>query len=71
MLGLAGTKVMIYMYVIPLFAVVVAFFFLNEPVHLQQIIGGIVIFAGLWLVKKQPTSQKGGKIQYMDRDIRN
>jgi drug/metabolite transporter (DMT)-like permease len=48
------TNVMIYMYLIPLIAAIVAAFHLHEPIFLVQFIGGIIILIGLTIVKWPP-----------------
>jgi drug/metabolite transporter (DMT)-like permease len=53
-----ATKVMVYMYLIPLVAVWTAALVIGEQVHMQQIFGGLIIFAGLWLVKRQSQKKK-------------
>lgn len=54
---IGATNTMVYMYVTPLAAVVFAAFWANEHISLQQVIGGIIIFVGLWVVKKKKTIQ--------------
>ena len=44
---------MVYMYLNPLIAVLFAAIWANEHIYLQQIFGGIIIFVGLWVVKKR------------------
>ena len=44
---------MVYMYITPLVAVLFAAVWANEYVSFQQIIGGIIIFFGLWFVKSE------------------
>lgn len=45
------TNGMIYMYLIPLVAAIVAAFHLHEPISFGQFIGGIIILIGLTIVK--------------------
>ncbi len=42
---------MVYMYITPIVAVLFATIWANESISLQQMIGGIIIFFGLWFVK--------------------
>jgi drug/metabolite transporter (DMT)-like permease len=44
--GVAGS----YIYTQPIFAVIIATIFLNEPLNFQKIIAGVLIFAGVYLV---------------------
>ena len=44
--GVAGS----YIYTQPIFAVIIATVFLNEPLNFQKIIAGVLIFAGVYLV---------------------
>ena len=44
---------MVYMYLNPLIAVLFAAIWANEYIYLQQIIGGIIIFVGLWVLKRK------------------
>ncbi|MFP3123313.1 DMT family transporter [Ectobacillus funiculus] len=48
---IGATNTMVYMYVTPLAAVLFAAIWAHEHVYFQQIIGGSIIFIGLWLVK--------------------
>jgi drug/metabolite transporter (DMT)-like permease len=50
---IGATNTMVYMYVTPLSAVVFAAIWAGEHIVLQQIIGGLIIFVGLWVVKYQ------------------
>lgn len=51
--GKIGTvNVMVYMYLIPLVAVIVASLVIKEPVNLWQVLGGFIIIFGLTIVKK-------------------
>jgi drug/metabolite transporter (DMT)-like permease len=47
--GVAGS----YIYTQPVFAVIIAIIFLNEPLNLQKIIAGILIFFGVFLVSRK------------------
>ncbi|MBC6973207.1 EamA family transporter [Bacillus sp. Xin] len=49
---LGSTKVMVYMYLVPLFAVIVAAVTIGERMNMMQLVGGFVIFIGLYVVKK-------------------
>ncbi|MEB2280081.1 DMT family transporter [Lysinibacillus xylanilyticus] len=49
---IGSTKVMVYMYLVPLFAVIFAAITIGEQVNIMQLFGGLVIFAGLYVVKK-------------------
>ena len=50
---IGSTNTMVYMFLIPFVAVIFAGLWAKEQIHLQQIIGGLVIFIGLWIVKRQ------------------
>jgi drug/metabolite transporter (DMT)-like permease len=50
---IGASHTMVYMYITPLVAVLFAAVWANEYVSLQQIIGGIIIFFGLWFVKSE------------------
>lgn len=45
------TQVMVYMYLIPVVAIAFAAFFIQETVHISQLIGGVIIFTGIAIVK--------------------
>ena len=49
---IGSTKVMVYMYLVPLFAVIFAAMTIGERITIMQLIGGLVIFIGLYVVKK-------------------
>ncbi|MEH7256260.1 DMT family transporter [Bacillus toyonensis] len=46
-----ASHTMVYMYITPIVAVLFAAIWANESISLQQMIGGIIIFFGLWFVK--------------------
>lgn len=50
---IGASHTMVYMYITPLVAVLFAAVWANEYVSFQQIIGGIIIFFGLWFVKSE------------------
>ncbi|MBE7121537.1 DMT family transporter [Bacillus cereus] len=50
---IGASHTMVYMYITPLVAVLFAAVWANEYVSLQQIIGGMIIFCGLWFVKSE------------------
>ncbi len=50
---IGASHTMVYMYITPLVAVLFAAVWANEYVSFQQIIGGIIIFVGLWFVKSE------------------
>ncbi|PDY48072.1 DMT family transporter [Bacillus pseudomycoides] len=50
---IGASHTMVYMYITPLVAVVFAAVWAKEQISLQQIIGGCVIFLGLWFVKSE------------------
>ena len=50
---IGASHTMVYMYITPLVAVLFATVWANEYVSFQQIIGGIIIFVGLWFVKSE------------------
>ena len=47
--GVAGS----YIYTQPIFAVIIATIFLNEPLNFQKIIAGVLIFFGVFLVSRK------------------
>jgi len=49
---IGSTKVMVYMYLVPLFAVIFAAVIIGERINTMQLVGGFVIFIGLYVVKK-------------------
>ena len=49
---IGSTKVMVYMYLVPLFAVIFAAVTIGEQINLMQLVGGLIIFIGLYVVKK-------------------
>ena len=50
--ALSTVQTGVFLYIEPLFAVVVAFFILGEPITLASLIGGVVILFGVWLVNR-------------------
>ncbi|MBX0354209.1 hypothetical protein BK709_02625 [Bacillus thuringiensis serovar shandongiensis] len=48
---IGASHTMVYMYITPIVAVLFAAIWTNESISLQQMIGGIIIFFGLWFVK--------------------
>ncbi|CAM4157843.1 membrane protein [Bacillus manliponensis] len=50
---IGASHTMVYMYVTPFVAVVFAAMWAKEHVSLQQLIGGLIIFLGLWFVKSE------------------
>ncbi|MGX5676988.1 DMT family transporter [Bacillus toyonensis] len=48
---IGASHTMVYMYITPIVAVLFAAIWENESISLQQMIGGIIIFFGLWFVK--------------------
>ncbi|MGG0186680.1 DMT family transporter [Bacillus rhizoplanae] len=54
---IGASHTMVYMYVTPLVAVLFAAIWAREQLSLQQMIGGIVIFVGLWFVKSKKANQ--------------
>ncbi|PEI68269.1 DMT family transporter [Bacillus toyonensis] len=48
---IGASHTMVYMYITPIVAVLFAAIWANESISLQQMIGGITIFFGLWFVK--------------------
>ncbi|MBU8690561.1 DMT family transporter [Priestia megaterium] len=60
---IGSTKVMVYMYVIPLFAVVFAAVAIGETINAMQLLGGLIIFSGLYIVKKSPAPKTALKLK--------
>lgn len=55
-----STKVMVYMFLVPIFAIVIAFFTIGERISLLQIIGAICVILGIHITKtgKIPLNQE-------------
>ncbi|PGZ97841.1 hypothetical protein COE51_13330 [Bacillus pseudomycoides] len=54
---IGASHTMVYMYVTPFVAVLFAAIWAGEQLSLQQMIGGIVIFVGLWFVKSNKANK--------------
>ena len=54
---IGSTKVMVYMYLVPLFAVIFAAVTIGEQINMMQLVGGLIIFIGLYVVKAESKSQ--------------
>ncbi|RFU65007.1 DMT family transporter [Peribacillus glennii] len=50
---IGATNTMVYMFLTPFTAVLFAAIWAKEHIYIQQVVGGIIIFIGLWLVKHQ------------------
>ena len=50
---IGASHTMVYMYITPFVAVIFAAIWAREQLSLQQLIGGLVIFLGLWFVKSE------------------
>ena len=50
---IGSTKVMVYMYLVPLFAVIFAAVTIGEQINMMQLVGGLIIFIGLYVVKRR------------------
>lgn len=50
---IGASHTMVYMYVTPFVAVIFAAIWAREQLSLQQLIGGLIIFLGLWFVKSE------------------
>ena len=48
---IGSTKVMVYMYLVPLFAVIFGVT-IGEQINMMQLVGGLIIFIGLYVVKR-------------------
>lgn len=60
-----GNRVMMYMYAIPVAAIVTAALLLGERIHLMQIVGAGVIFTGIHIIKSgkaDPAVAKAGTV---------
>ncbi|UFJ39982.1 DMT family transporter [Brevibacillus humidisoli] len=55
---IGSTKTMVYMYVTPLVASIIAWLFIGETIQAAQIMGGNIILAGLYMVKSSQYTQK-------------
>ncbi|MDM5190448.1 EamA family transporter [Bacillus sp. DX4.1] len=55
---IGASHTMVYMYITPLVAVVFAAVWAKEQISLQQIIGGCIIFLGLWFVKSEKLEEQ-------------
>ena len=51
--NIGASHTMVYMYITPFVAVLFAAVWAREQLSLQQLIGGLVIFIGLWFVKSE------------------
>ncbi len=49
---IGSTKVMVYMYLVPLFAVIFAAVTIGEKLNIMQLVGGCIIFIDLYVVKR-------------------
>jgi drug/metabolite transporter (DMT)-like permease len=63
------TKVMVYMYLVPLVAVVFARFYIHEGVSWGQIIGGITILVGISVVKGLIRIKRTVRIYSRDENV--
>lgn len=54
---IGATNTMVYMYITPLAAVLFAAIWAKEHIYLQHVVGGMIIFAGLWLVKHKKVAR--------------
>ena len=52
---IGSTKVMVYMYLVPLFVIFAAVTI--EQINMMQLVGGLIIFIGLYVVKGGIKSQ--------------
>lgn len=50
---IGASHTMVYMYITPFVAVIFAAIWAREQLSLQQLIGGLIIFLGLWFVKSE------------------
>jgi drug/metabolite transporter (DMT)-like permease len=57
---LGPTRVMLFQFLVPAFAVVMAWFFLGEAIVLGQVIGGLVIVAGILVARSHRLAQAVG-----------
>lgn len=55
---IGASHTMVYMYITPFVAVVFTAIWAKEHVSLQQLIGGLIIFLGLWFVKSEKPEKK-------------
>lgn len=55
---IGATQVMVYMYLIPVVAIVFAAFFIHETIYPSQVVGGLIIFAGIAMVKNLHVSRR-------------
>ena len=49
---IGSTKVMVYMYLVPLFAAYLCGSNNREQINMMQLVGGLIIFIGLYVVKR-------------------
>lgn len=52
------TRTVVYHYLVPLIAVLFAALFLSERIMFQQVIGGVLILAGVYLVQRQKRTEE-------------
>ncbi len=60
---IGSTKVMVYMYLVPLFAVIFAAVTIGEQINMMQLVGGLIIFIGLYVVKKGWNSKASSQFE--------
>ncbi|NLM70498.1 MAG: DMT family transporter, partial [Synergistaceae bacterium] len=49
---LPASEVGVFLYVNPVVSVVIAALFLDEPVTLSMLLGGVMVFSGVWFVNR-------------------
>lgn len=57
-----ATRAGLFINLVPIFAVVLAFFILGEPVTLSLGIGAMLVLAGVYLTNRVPSSQRGSTV---------
>ncbi|SDY61187.1 DMT family transporter [Bacillus sp. 166amftsu] len=64
---IGASHTMVYMYITPLVAVVFAAVWAKEHISFQQMIGGCIIFLGLWLVKSEKLDAQHIASEYISK----
>ncbi len=64
---IGASHTMVYMYITPFVAVVFAAVWAKEHISLQQMIGGCIIFLGLWFVKSEKLEMQSAMSKHISK----
>ncbi|MEH7459875.1 EamA family transporter [Bacillus sp. JJ1127] len=64
---IGASHTMVYMYITPLVAVLFAAVWAKEHISLQQVIGGGIIFLGLWFVKSEKLEARSAVSEHISK----